>query len=180
MKNVTIKMILITIILGCLTISAGCTYSFRLQVSKAGNLTNEQTVEKTVETSITEADFTKEKEKLLRDTDLLVNDILKGDGAESIKAVLENYYKVSNGSVVCAYFANESGVFYIFPNQELTKDYDARTRPWYKQAVENKVYFSQYQDIVSGKIILTAAKSINNNNNNGNIGVVGIDKFAEN
>jgi methyl-accepting chemotaxis protein len=178
MKNVIKKMILITIILGCLTISAGCTFSFRLQVSKAGNLTNGQTVDKTVETGITEVDFTKEKEKLLSDTGLLAEGILKADGAESIKAALENYYKVNSTSVICAYFADENGSFYLFPNQELTKDYDARTRPWYKQAVENKVYVSQYQDIVSGKIVLTAAKYIIKNN--GNTGVVGVDRFAEN
>jgi methyl-accepting chemotaxis protein len=179
MKNATIKMILITIILGCLTVSAGCTYSFRLEASKAGTLNNGQTIDKTVETGIVEADYTKEKEKLLRDTDLLAEGILKADGAESIKAVLENYYKVDSSSVICVYYAGESGEFYIFPNQELIKDYDARTRPWYKQATENKIYVSQCRDdVVSGKIILTAAKSIIKNN--GNTGVVGVDRFAEN
>lgn len=174
MKNKVIKSLSIAILLGLSIILFGCNFSIRVGVNKTGSSTNQQGVNANFDTSVKEIDFTKDKDKLLNDITLLSNTITEASGDESIRAILEDYHK-ANSSVAYIYFADNKGKFYIFPKQELPQDYSPKTRPWYKQAIENKVYATQYEDAVSGKTILAVAKPISKDNDI--IGVIGIDKF---
>ncbi|WIF94181.1 methyl-accepting chemotaxis protein [Caminicella sporogenes] len=84
--------------------------------------------------------------------------------------------QTSNPDLMWTYFGNEEGSMYIFPKDELPDDYDPRTRPWYKKALENKgkiVWTEPYIDATVDELVITAAKTVLDGDKV--IGVVGID-----
>lgn len=63
-----------------------------------------------------------------------------------------------------------------YPIEELPADYDPTTRPWYKSAVANKghiTYTDPYLDAISGKMIVSVSKTVENNGQI--VGVLSID-----
>lgn len=74
---------------------------------------------------------------------------------------------------VAIYIGTESGELIIKPDVELPADFDARTRPWYKDAKANSgkaIMTEPYVDAVSGSILITVAQELKDGS-----GVVGID-----
>jgi methyl-accepting chemotaxis protein len=87
-------------------------------------------------------------------------------------------------SVTTSFFATEQGKFFLYPQIQLPEGYDARTREWYKLALEKKgqvVITHPYVSASDGKITITIAKTVEQNGKV--VGVVGMDldlnKFSE-
>jgi methyl-accepting chemotaxis protein len=84
--------------------------------------------------------------------------------------------KDASGDIANTYFASVNGNMYLYPVQELPKDYDPRVRDWYKMAASAKgttIWSDPYVDASSKDITLTAAKAIMENGSI--IGVAAID-----
>lgn len=112
------------------------------------------------------------------DIKTLCENLSKAGDATSINNLLKQYYESNMDKTSYVYFAAESGEFYLYPNQVLPKDYDARKRPWYTESIKNTNFISeQYQDITTGNNIITFAKAVSKDNVN--IGVAGIDRIIK-
>jgi len=101
--------------------------------------------------------------------------IIEKENAVEVISAFEN-----NSDLVMQhiYLAKETGEFYIYPFAEIPGDYDARTRPWYIQAMKDEIYISEvYEDITSGERIITVAKRIDISDKQ--YGVIGIDVVVE-
>ncbi|ASW44138.1 methyl-accepting chemotaxis protein [Clostridium isatidis] len=84
----------------------------------------------------------------------------KTNEMESIQRALESYQKV-NPDILNAAIGTEDGKFLMAPYQEIDETFDARTRGWYKGAINNpdKVVISEpYEDIVTKKMVITYSK----------------------
>ncbi|WCK53560.1 cache domain-containing protein [Aneurinibacillus sp. Ricciae_BoGa-3] len=60
------------------------------------------------------------------------------------------------------YVGTQTGHMILSPKDVLPKGYDPRTRPWYKQAMDNKgtvVATDPYVDAISGNIVVTIARA---------------------
>ncbi|MDM8533613.1 methyl-accepting chemotaxis protein [Clostridiaceae bacterium HSG29] len=96
--------------------------------------------------------------------------------AIQLKKALINAHDKSNGSLMFLYVGYEDAQIYTATGWE-TPDYDPRTRPWYQDAMKNKgklIWTDPYIDFATGELIISAAKSIENNNGE-SVGVVGAD-----
>lgn len=83
----------------------------------------------------------------------------------------------TNKSILNAYIATENGAMYIFPETKLPEGYDPRIKSWYKSSIakdKTVIWQDAYQDIATGKYVVTATKSIYDNNGQ-LIGVAGMD-----
>ncbi|MDQ0927277.1 methyl-accepting chemotaxis protein [Bacillus atrophaeus] len=81
---------------------------------------------------------------------------------DEIKQIQEN-----DKYVALAYIGTGKKEMFAYPKSEFAKDYDPTSRPWYKLAAEtpDKVVWTEpYEDVVSGEMIVTAAKAIKTNN----------------
>lgn len=90
---------------------------------------------------------------------------------------LQGYVK-TNDDTMFAYMGIENGKFITAPQNDLSGDYDPRSRDWYKNAINNpsQVAISNpYEDITTKKIVVTYSKAVVNDN--GEVqGVVALDK----
>jgi len=93
--------------------------------------------------------------------------------------------KSCDESITTAFFGTEQGNFFLDPKVQLPDGYDARTRDWYKKAIEKKgevIITDPYVSASDGKITVTMAKTVEKDGKV--VGVVGIDldlnKFSEN
>jgi methyl-accepting chemotaxis protein len=78
--------------------------------------------------------------------------------------------------ITAIYMARESKKITIFPTADLPKDFDPTSRVWYKGAVSKKgavSYTEPYKDAVSGKIMVSLSKTVENNGQL--IGVISMD-----
>lgn len=85
---------------------------------------------------------------------------------------LAQYMKLHKDAVAI-YLGTESGKLIIQPDADLPADFDARTRPWYKDAKANggkAIITEPYVDAVSGDVLITFAQELKDGS-----GVVGID-----
>lgn len=85
--------------------------------------------------------------------------------------------KKANGKILNVYVANQSGAMYIYPETKLPAGYDPRKKSWYKDTIANKdnvLWQDVYKDVATGKMVVTALKTIFNNQGQP-IGVAGID-----
>lgn len=80
-------------------------------------------------------------------------------------------------NILNIYYTNESdGSDVQSLDEELPEGYDSKSRPWYKQSVENKddyIIQSPYLDSATGKNVITISKAVVKNNTV--IGVLGLD-----
>ncbi|RKD32308.1 methyl-accepting chemotaxis protein [Thermohalobacter berrensis] len=86
--------------------------------------------------------------------------------------------KDSDENIMNIYIGTQTGQMFIYPEQDLGDDYDPRTRPWYKAAVETDgiIWTEAYKDAGSGKLVVSVAKPVYNERNYGEfVGVVSID-----
>jgi methyl-accepting chemotaxis protein len=85
---------------------------------------------------------------------------------------LDQYVQL-HPNAVGIYVGLESGEFLIKPTQKMPDGYDARERPWYKEAKANNgkvVVTEPYLDAFTGQILITVAQQLKDGS-----GVVGID-----
>lgn len=118
------------------------------------------------------------RQQLTRLSDALSKELSKAQSRESFETLMKNFLE-SNSSIISAvYFASVSGEFYVFPKQTLPKDYDARTRPWYKSALEGGVYLSEFfADAASNRKLIAVARAVYKDN--AAVGVLGMDCFVD-
>ncbi|MEK1904209.1 MAG: methyl-accepting chemotaxis protein [Pseudomonas sp.] len=88
---------------------------------------------------------------------------------ESLVSLLEQ--KVLASTFVFTYLGSADGSFTMRPEEAMPADYDARTRPWYKDAMSagGSTLTEPYVDAASGELIITIATP------SGQSGVVGGD-----
>lgn len=104
----------------------------------------------------------------------LVN-IDTSDNTEYISDVLKNI-KESDNDVVAVYFGTASGKLVNFPKVQMAKDFDATTRPWYKQAVEHKgqvIITPPIKDATTGYNVISLARTVEKDGKV--VGVIGVN-----
>lgn len=88
--------------------------------------------------------------------------------------------KNTDETIASIYYGTEAGKMVLFPEDELPEGYDAKTRDWYKLAVEKKgqtVVTSPYVDASTGGVTVTIAKAVEKEGKI--VGVVGLDLSLE-
>ncbi|RKD31249.1 methyl-accepting chemotaxis protein [Thermohalobacter berrensis] len=126
--------------------------------------------------------------KMLEETDSIEDNVLPNSENEELKEdnLKVEYNKLamellkntneSSKIILNTYFGTEGGQMHLYPETELPDDFDPRTRPWYKKALENKgqvIWTEPYADASSGNTTITAAKAVEHNGKI--VGVIGID-----
>ncbi|CAH2212267.1 methyl-accepting chemotaxis protein [Tepidibacter aestuarii] len=98
---------------------------------------------------------------------------------ELFKQYVESYKGVSQ-----IYMGTIDGGFKIYPEVDLGSDFDPRTRPWYKKAIESQsvTWTNPYIDVVSGNLAISSAAPVYDNKGK-LVGVVAVtiplDKLSE-
>lgn len=97
---------------------------------------------------------------------------------ENVTWMLKMFNSVlaSQPDIMNIYVGNVNKQMFLVPKQELPKDYDPTSRPWYKDAVAkgDLIWTDPYTDASSGKLIISCAKPVYDANKN-LVGVVAID-----
>ena len=93
------------------------------------------------------------------------NSFVNVETADNIKHVpdLLAGIKKSDSVILSVYYATASGKFTTYPEEAISADYIATTRPWYKQALEHKgevIITPPYKDAVSDNNIVTLARTV--------------------
>ncbi|ANF22004.1 methyl-accepting chemotaxis protein [Thermococcus piezophilus] len=95
--------------------------------------------------------------------------------------ILEHFAAISKSEpkISAVYFGDVNGNMFIYPEQELPKDYDPRVRPWYKKALEvnGPTWSEPYKDASTGKWVVTYAVPVYYEGKL--IGVVGVDVYID-
>lgn len=90
---------------------------------------------------------------------------------DSLKVMQE-----TNPNIQSIYMGTVGKKYYLYPDEEMGADYDPTSRPWYKQAVENKgkvVFSDPYKDATTGKTSVSISKAVEKDGQI--IGVVAMD-----
>ena len=179
MKNILIKKITAITLICTAIFFLGC-----MSITLRDNTDKESTISNSKDTSPESKgknegpDLKKKQSKTIEELNILADKLSKIEDVNLIKSTLNEYYELNKNSAPNLYFAQENGEFYLYPNQVLPQEYDARKREWYLKAIENKSYISElYQDIVANRNIFTVAVRVSKDKTN--IGVIGIDKYAD-
>lgn len=108
----------------------------------------------------------------------IANQIVKNNGT-SVQMILNQAYATHGDLVENIYYADAMGKMILSPPMlQLPEDYDARERPWYKNALGKELYQPvPYQDQTVEKNIQTIAKVIYKEDKL--IGVIGMDYELE-
>ncbi|WML54738.1 methyl-accepting chemotaxis protein [Neobacillus sp. PS3-12] len=94
------------------------------------------------------------------------------DNMNNSLSVLQQYTDF-HPEISATYAASEQGKLMIYPHADLPPGFDARTRPWYTQAKAangETIITEPYVDQISGNILVTVAKQLNDGS-----GVIGFD-----
>lgn len=89
--------------------------------------------------------------------------------------------KNSDKDILNVFMGTEKGKFHIYPEANTDANYDYKSRPWYKLAMENKgqvVITPPYKSATTGENVVTVAKTIEKNNNA--VGVIGLNVSLKN
>lgn len=89
--------------------------------------------------------------------------------------------KESDEDIFSAYYGTEDGRFIIYPEGDMGKDFNAKERPWYKAALEdkNKIAISQpFNDARTGTLVVSVSKAVERNGIV--VGVVSLNISLEN
>lgn len=166
------------ILIFCTLFLLGCKNNATVVENNESSIKNSEQTNPSTNSSNNKINLNDIKTRAIEDIDILRDKLSKADDTNSINNILKEYYESNRDKVSFVYFANESGEFYLNPNEILPEGYDARKRTWYVEAIKNTNFISeQYQDIVSGNNIITFAKVVSKNNMN--FGVVGIDRIVK-
>lgn len=113
---------------------------------------------------------------VMRDTDILTRSIrpdmyqglVKDDNLNlsskpEIQALFKQFKSVhTDDTEVIGLVTGADGLFVMEPQSKLSKDYDARTREWYKKAMENKgkvVLSAPYVSLASKNVVISISKA---------------------
>ena len=70
------------------------------------------------------------------ETDAISSGTIDAEYSDEYIKILDDYKKL-NDDIMATYLGAENGMFLIAPEQEMPKDFDARTREWYISALTN-------------------------------------------
>jgi methyl-accepting chemotaxis protein len=104
---------------------------------------------------------------------------IPNNGSENNNAMITEVLKSAKDSstdILSIYYGTESGKYFNYPEDQMPEGYDAKTRPWYKQALENKgqvIITAPYVDALSGDNLITIARTVEKDGKV--VGVVGAD-----
>lgn len=116
------------------------------------------------------------KDSYLTKLDEIANQIVNDD--TSVQKILNKAYASHGDLVENIYYADHEGKMFLSPPLHLPEDYDARERPWYKNALGKELYQpAPYHDQTVDKNIQTIAKALYKGD--ALIGVIGIDYALE-
>lgn len=90
---------------------------------------------------------------------------------DSIKGMQE-----TNPNIESIYMGTVGKNFYLYPADDMGSDYDPTSRPWYKEAAENKgevVFSDPYTDATTGKTTVSISKAVEKDGEI--VGVVAMD-----
>ena len=90
---------------------------------------------------------------------------------DALKGVMD-----SNQSIQNIYMGTETKDFYCYPNVELPAGFDPTSRPWYKDAIENKgkvVFGEPYKSASGGSVVVSVSKTVEKDGQI--VGVVSMD-----
>jgi methyl-accepting chemotaxis protein len=178
MKNAILKLMVCIILIACSISLLACgKTNKKIDINTNSNQNSQETFNPNIYINNAGFDSVEEQSKLLNEITELSSKLSKATDSNSIRNILNGYYNTNKNTTMGIYFAKENGEFYLIPNQQLPEGYDARKREWYVKAIENKVYISKYQDILSGKNIRTVSIVVLKDGKN--TAVIGIDKFIE-
>ena len=99
----------------------------------------------------------------------------QAEDEEELLTLLEETQETSS-TIVSIYTGTEEGEVIIYPEADLSPDFNVKEREWYKDAVEadgEVIWTDPYIDAATGDTIITAAKAYDNGSEL--IGVVGTD-----
>lgn len=120
--------------------------------------------------------------KLISNNSVLENLDINNQGSRNNAVELLQNTKNSNESIVSTYIADKNGdrLKYDGNLRNVSGEYDARQRPWYKEAISKKgqvIWTEPYKDVNTSKIMITVARSVEKDGNI--IGVAAIDVSLE-
>ncbi len=121
-----------------------------------------------------------------KSVDLLSNNIniIEADDKEEyfkFAKVLMSDVKNTDKDILNVFMGTEKGTYYIYPEADMDANYDHKSRPWYKLAMENKgelVITPPYKSAATGESVVTVAKTVEKDSNV--IGVVGLNISLKN
>ncbi len=90
---------------------------------------------------------------------------------DALKGVMD-----SNQSIQNIYMGTETKDFYCYPNVELPAGFDPTSRPWYKDAIQNKgkvVFGEPYKSASGGSVVVSISKAVEKDGQI--VGVVSMD-----
>lgn len=81
----------------------------------------------------------------------------------------------SDSNILSVYLATTEGDFFLYPQIDVSDEFDASIRPWYVQALKEKdvIITNPIEDAITGELIVTVAKPILDGNKT--IAVLGLD-----
>lgn len=111
------------------------------------------------------------------ETDAISSGTIDAEYSDEYIKILDDYKKL-NDDIMATYLGTDNGRFLIAPEQEMPKDFDARTREWYLSALnspEEIIVTEPYHDLLTEKMVITYSLGVKDVN--GEVkGVVGFDK----
>jgi len=170
MKNLEKMMLMIIVIIMLGFLGTACDRPEKDDEAK--DLERKEEMNKTDETVI------KVENPYIIKLDKIANQIIKNNGV-SVQMTLNQAYASYGALVENIYYADAMGKMILSPPIiQLPEDYDARERPWYKNALEEELYKPlPYQDQTVEKNIQTIAKALYKEDEL--IGVIGMDYELE-
>ena len=111
-------------------------------------------------------------EIFFKNTESIVNRFANSDELKNYEDGMEHSLESfeatasANDTIMNLYLGTPKKEMFIYPDANLGSDYDPRTRPWYKKAVENKdevIWTEPYADAETGITVVSAAKAVYNN-----------------
>ncbi len=93
------------------------------------------------------------------------SDIIQADSEEYLSRAKELIANINNTdeNIINVYIGTEQGLFYTYPQVEIPKDFDHRTRDWYQTALNNPnqvIITDPYIDTATGEMVIALAGAI--------------------
>ena len=127
---------------------------------RRGNDNEESNLEPTDKNNESESIVSEDQEAYLIKLEKIASQIIDNNG-ESVQRILNKAYASHRDVVENIYYADHTGKLILSPPLKLPEDYDARKRPWYKNALDKELYKPMpYQDQTVEKSIQTIAKAL--------------------
>lgn len=178
MKNILIKNTVVVIFIISTLFLFGCENNTTKVKTNESIIKNSNQTNPLTDTNSGKVNLNDIKTRTIEDVNILRDKLSKAEDANSISNVIKEYYESNRDKVSCVYFAKESGEFYLNPNENLPKEYDARKADWYIESIKSNSFISeQFHDLASDNNVITFTKAVSKNDIN--IGVVGIDRIVK-